>query len=538
MTDKNYYITTPIYYVNGDPHLGHVYTTTAADVAARFKRLAGYNVHFLTGTDEHGQKVAQSAEKANVSPLAFCDEVSQKFRDVLEPFQISNDDFIRTTEERHKKTCQALWQKLEASGDIYLDKYAGWYAVRDEAYYGDDELTDGTDGDTKIAPSGAECKWVEEESYFFRLSQYGDKLLELYKNNPEFIGPKSSYKETLAFVENGLNDLSISRTTFDWGVPVPGNDKHVMYVWIDALTNYISALGHENGEEHMMDQYWPANVHLVGKEITRFHAIYWPAFLMSANLPVPQKIYANGWWVVEGEKMSKSLGNVIAPETLLERYGSDGSRYALLREMPFGNDGNFSHENAVNRINGDLANGLGNLAQRSLSMIAKNAEGKVPNVPSESISIETSNDEDNIIIKKSKTWDKADTALLRKMLKLPIITEGCINNMQIHKYLEAVWRVVGEANAYIDIQAPWKLKKEDPERMQTVLYVLAEVIRGLSIMAQPIIPTGANKILDQLAVPMDKRNFSNLKDFLTSGTELPAPQGVFPRLELDTAEAA
>ncbi len=519
MTDKNYYITTPIYYVNGDPHLGHVYSTTAADVCARFKRLAGYNVHFLTGTDEHGQKVAQSAEKAGVSPLAFCDEVSQKFRDVLEPFQISNDDFIRTTEERHKKTCQALWQKLEASGDIYLDKYAGWYAVRDEAYYGDDELTDGPDADTKIAPSGAECKWVEEESYFFHLSKYGDKLLDLYKNNPEFIGPKSSYKEISAFVESGLNDLSISRTTFDWGVPVPGNDKHVMYVWIDALTNYISALGHENGENNMMDQYWPANVHLVGKEITRFHAIYWPAFLMSANLPVPQKIYANGWWVVEGEKMSKSLGNVITPETLLERYGSDGSRYALLREMPFGNDGNFSHENAVGRINGDLANGLGNLAQRSLSMIAKNAEGKVP--ANNGLS-----DDDNI--------------LLDLAYALPSQTETHIDAMHIHKYLEAVWHVVGEANAYIDAQAPWKLKKEDPDRMKTVLYVLAEVIRCCAIMAQPIIPTGANKVLDQLVIAGDARTFANVNadSTLTSGTELPVPQGVFPRLELDTAEAA
>ncbi len=518
-TDKTFYITTPIYYVNGDPHLGHVYSTTAADVIARFKRLAGYDVHFLTGTDEHGQKVAQTAEKEGIAPQQFCDDVAQKFIDVLEPFQISNDDFIRTTEDRHKKTCQAMWKTLEEAGDIYLDKYAGWYAVRDEAYYGDDELTDGPDADTKIAiATGAECKWVEEESYFFRLSKYGDKLLELYASNPDFIGPKSSFNEIKAFVEGGLKDLSISRTTFDWGVPVPGNDKHVMYVWIDALTNYISALGYENGEDDKM-RFWPADVHIVGKEITRFHAIYWPAFLMSANLSLPKRVFANGWWVVEGEKMSKSLGNVITPDSLLDTYGSDGSRYALLREMPFGNDGNFSHENAVNRINGDLANGLGNLAQRSLSMIAKNADGKVP-------SNNGLTDEDN--------------ALLSLAYDLPTRTETYIDAIQIHKYLDDVWHAVGEANAYIDAQAPWKLKKEDPYRMMTVLYVLAEVIRCCAIMAQPVIPTGANKILDQLAIEQGARTFAHVDsdNALQSGTELPAPQGVFPRLELNKEEAA
>jgi len=448
MTDsKNFYITTPIYYVNGDPHLGHVYTTTATDVVARFKRLAGYDVHFLTGTDEHGQKVAQSAEKAGIAPQEFCDNVAQKFRDVLEPFQISNDDFIRTTEDRHKRTCQTLWKTLEESGDIYLDKYAGWYAVRDEAYYGEDELSDGADADTKIAiATGAECKWVEEESYFFRLSKYGDKLLELYASNPDFIGPKSSYKEIKSFVEGGLKDLSISRTTFDWGVPVPGNDKHVMYVWIDALTNYISALGFGNDEPDLMDKFWPADVHVVGKEITRFHAIYWPAFLMSANLPVPNRVFANGWWVVEGEKMSKSIGNVITP----------------------------------------------------------------------------------------------DSQLLSLAYDLPTRTEAYIDDITIHKYLDAVWHVVGEANAYIDAQAPWKLKKEDPDRMQTVLYVLAEIIRCCAIMAQPIIPTGANKILDQVVIEQGARTFAHVSaDYaLTSGTEIPAPQGVFPRLELNKEEAA
>lgn len=520
MTDnKNFYITTPIYYVNGDPHMGHVYSTVAADVVARFKRLAGYDVYFLTGTDEHGLKVHQSAQVQGLDTQEFTDKVAQKFIDVLPPFQISNDDFIRTTEARHKETCQFLWKKLEQAGTIYLDKYSGWYAVRDEAYYGEDELSDGPDKDTKIAPSGAECKWVEEESYFFRLSDFQDKLLAYYEANPDFIGPKSSKSEIISFVKAGLNDLSISRTTFNWGVPVPGSDTHVMYVWIDALTNYISALGYGREDDSLFQKFWPADVHLVGKEITRFHAIYWPAFLMAANLPVPKKIYANGWWVAEGQKMSKSLGNVITPETLLDNYGSDGSRYAMLREVPFGNDGNFTHENAVNRINGDLANGLGNLAQRTLSMIAKNCDGKIP-------------------AKGDLTVE--DETLLKAGYALPEICEKHINDMQLHKYLEVVWQLIGDANAYIDTQAPWKLKKENPERMQTVLYVLAEVIRCVGVMALAVIPLGAAKILDQLSEPEYKRDFSSVcgKGALVPGTVLPEPTGVFPRLDANKEEAA
>jgi methionyl-tRNA synthetase len=513
-----FYITTPIYYVNGEPHMGHVYTSVAADVVARFKRLAGYDVHFLTGTDEHGQKVAQTAEKLGITPQAVTDKYAKVFQDVLPKFDISNDDFIRTTEDRHKESCQYLWQKLQDAGAIYLDKYAGWYAVRDEAYYGEDELEDGPDTSTKIAPSGAECKWVEEESYFFRLSDYGDRLLELYDQNPDFIGPKSSRAEIESFVKSGLKDLSISRTTFDWGVPVPNDDKHVMYVWIDALTNYISALGYGRGDHTMLDKFWPANVHLVGKEITRFHAIYWPAFLMAADLPLPEMVYANGWWVVEGQKMSKSIGNVITPDTLLENYGSDGARYALMREVPFGNDGNFVHENAINRINSDLANGLGNLSQRSLSMIAKNCDGQVP-------SNQELNDDDNV--------------LLNMAYALPQQCETHIDAMQIHKFLESIWHVVGEANAYIDTQAPWKLKKENPERMQAVLYTLAEVIRCVSIMALPIVPRGANAILDQLEISNEERRFGMVHgDFsLKSGQSISAPTGVFPRLELNKEEA-
>lgn len=514
-----YYITTPIYYVNGDPHMGHVYTTTACDVVARFKRLAGYDVRFLTGTDEHGQKIAQTADKLGITAQEVTDKYSQTFRDLLPLFDITNDDFIRTTEDRHKETCQYLWKQLNDAGAIYLDKYAGWYAVRDEAYYGEDELEDGPDANTKIAPSGAECKWVEEESYFFKLSDYGDKLLALYDANPDFIGPKSSKSEIESFVKSGLKDLSISRTTFDWGVPVPGDDKHVMYVWIDALTNYISALGFGRGDAPLFDKFWPANVHVVGKEITRFHAIYWPAFLMAANIPLPKKIYANGWWVVEGQKMSKSLGNVITPQTLLSEYGCDGARYALMREIPFGNDGNFVHESAINRINGDLANGLGNLSQRSLSMIAKNCDGMVPS---------------------NNALNGDDETLLNMAYALPKQCEDHIDEVQIHKFLESVWHVIGEANAYIDTQAPWKLKKEDPDRMQTVLYVLAEVIRCVSIMAQPIVPRGASKILDQLLVKLNERDFSfvNMDNALASGVALPAPEGAFPRLELNAEKAA
>jgi methionyl-tRNA synthetase len=455
----------------------------------------------------------------SISPQQVCDMYSQKFRDILPLFKITNDDFIRTTEERHKKSCQYLWQKLEDAGAIYLDKYAGWYAVRDEAFYGEDELKDGADKDTKIAPSGAECKWVEEESYFFKLSAFQDKLLKLYAENPSFIGPKSSASEVISFVKGGLKDLSISRTSFQWGVPVPNNDKHIMYVWIDALNNYISALGYGLDDDSKMKQFWPADVHLVGKEITRFHAIYWPAFLMAADIAVPKRIFANGWWVVEGEKMSKSIGNVITPESLIENYGCDGARYALMAEMPFGNDGNFVHENALNRINGDLANGLGNLSQRSLSMIAKNCDSLVP---------------------QNNDFTSDDNALLDLAYKLPKEAEEYIDAVQIHRYLEVVWNVVGEANAYIDTQAPWKLKKENPDRMATVLYVLAEVIRCVAIMAQPIVPNGAGKILDQLMVKNNERNFSfvNHENKLKMGTKLPVPEGAFPRLDVNKDEAA
>lgn len=515
---KNFYITTPIYYVNGAPHLGHVYTTVACDVIARYKRLSGYDVFFLTGTDEHGLKVHQAARDEGIDPQSFTDRVSQAFRDVLEPFQITNSDFIRTTEDRHKAACQDLWRRLVDAGAIYLDKYSGWYAVRDEAYYGEEELKDGPSADVKIAQSGAECRWVEEESYFFRLSEWQDKLLAYYNDNPGFIEPQARRNEVVSFVKSGLKDLSVSRTTFDWGVKVPDVDNHVMYVWIDALTNYLSALGYPDENAANYRKFWPADIHVVGKEIIRFHCVYWPAFLMAAGLPVPKKVYAHGWWTVEGEKMSKSLGNVIPPDHLIDTYGSDQSRFVLLRDVPFGNDGNFSHEQAVTRINADLANGLGNLAQRSLSMIAKNCDGKVP-------AFGAMTDEDK--------------ALLDMAYALPEKTGPMIDDLQIHKYLEAVWRVVGEANAYIDRQAPWKLKKESPDRMAHVLYVLAETIRCLAIMVQPVTPMAAARILEQLVIAGDTRQFAFVAaDYaLAPGTALPQPEGVFPRLMAEQAAA-
>jgi len=372
-----YYITTPIYYVNDAPHIGHAYTTLACDVLARFKRLDGYDVMFLTGTDEHGQKVEKSARDAGMEPLAFCDKVSENFRAMTAALNFSNDDFIRTTEERHVRSCQALWERLTDSGQIYLGSYAGWYAVRDEAFYGEGELVDGPDG-RKRAPSGAEVEWVEEPSYFFRLSTWQEPLLEFYGKNPDFAAPETRRNEVVSFVSSGLKDLSVSRTSFKWGVPVPGDPDHIMYVWLDALTNYITAAGFPDIDSDTYRTYWPADLHMVGKDILRFHAVYWPAFLMAAGIEPPKRVFAHGWWTNEGQKISKSLGNIIDPFQLVELYGLDPVRYFLLREVPFGNDGDFSHRAMVGRLNGDLANDLGNLAQRVLSMVHRNCDAVMP----------------------------------------------------------------------------------------------------------------------------------------------------------------
>jgi methionyl-tRNA synthetase len=506
---ERYYLTTPIYYVNDAPHIGHAYTTLACDALARFMRLDGRAVHFLTGTDEHGQKVEKSAQAAGMSPKDFTDKVSQNFRDLAKAMNFSHDDFIRTTEERHKKSCQELWRRLKERGEIYLGSYAGWYAVRDEAYYGEDELTTTPSG-KKIAPSGAEAEWVEEPSYFFKLSEWGDKLLKFYEDNPLFLAPDSRRNEVISFVKSGLRDLSVSRTTFNWGVPVPDDPGHVMYVWLDALINYITAVGFPDDNAPSYRKFWPADLHMVGKDIARFHMIYWPAFLMAAGLEPPRRVFAHGWWTNEGQKMSKSLGNALEPHAMVARYGLDQVRYFLLREIPFGNDGDFSHRSMVHRMNGDLANDLGNLAQRVLSMVNKNCDEKVPTPGA-------FNDSDKQLLGSAH-------ALLAKVR--PLMAEQAF-----HRALEAIWQVVGDGNRYVDEQAPWALKKTDPARMETVLYALAETVRHLAILVQPIMPDSMAKMLDQLAVPANARTFAALGEggALKAGTKLPKPEGVFPR---------
>ena len=512
---KRYYVTTPIYYVNDSPHIGHAYTTLACDVLARFKRLDGFDVRFLTGTDEHGQKVEKSAAAAGTDPKAFTDKVSQNFRDLADFMNYSHDDFIRTTEERHKKSCQAIWTRLMERDEIYLGAYAGWYAVRDEAYYGEAELSTNAEG-KKVAPSGAEVEWVEEPSYFFRLSAWQDRLIKFYEDNPDFILPNTRRNEVLSFVKGGLEDLSVSRTSFKWGVPVPGDDEHIMYVWLDALTNYITAADFPDTDSEMYQTYWPADLHMVGKDILRFHAVYWPAFLMAAGLEPPRRIYAHGWWTNEGQKISKSLGNVISPHDLVEKYGLDQVRYFMLREVPFGNDGDFSHRAMVNRMNGELANDLGNLAQRVLSMVNKNLDAKIPDVSSADY---TQDDKDLL----TAAYDLLD-AVRRQM-----------DVQAFHEALEIIWAVIRAANAYVDRQAPWKLRKEDPNRMNVVLFTLVETIRLLSLIVQPFMPESSGRMLDQLVIAEGDRTFDafDAAHALTAGTVLPKPEGVFPRFTED-----
>ena len=510
MSDRGtYYVTTPIYYVNDVPHIGHAYTTLACDVLARFKRLDGYDVHFLTGTDEHGQKVEKAAAAAGLEPQAFTDRVSQSFRDLVKTMNYSPDNFIRTTEKRHHVASQALWEKLVASGDIFLGKYAGWYSVRDEAYFVEGETEVGTDGKRRATASGAEVEWVEEPSYFFKLSAWTDRLLDFYEKNPRFIAPESRRNEVMSFVKGGLQDLSVSRTSFSWGIPVPGNEKHIMYVWLDALTNYITECGYPDTSNPLW-KYWPADLHMVGKDIIRFHCVFWPAFLMSAGVAPPRRVFAHGWWTNEGQKISKSLGNVIDPVELVATYGLDPVRYFLLREVPFGQDGNYSHDAIVQRINADLANDLGNLAQRSLSMIAKNCDGVLPE-PGELSA------EDRAIIAA------ADGLLAR--------CRTAFATQQIHQALNAIWAVVAESNRYFAGAAPWALRKTDPARMGTVLYVTAEVIRQVAILAQPVMPGSAAKLLDLLGVGPEARSFASLgaAGRLAGGSPLPPPEPVFPR---------
>lgn len=508
MSRPTFYITTPIFYPNGVPHIGHAYTAIASDVIARFHRLDGKDVFFLTGTDEHGQKMQQTAEKEGITPLELATKNSQVFKDLWAKLNISYDDYIRTTEKRHYAAAQAIWDKMVEKGDIYHDSYSGWYSVRQEAFFDEKETTLGEDG-IRREPLGSPVEWVEEESYFFRLSAYGDKLLAHYEANPNFILPAERRNEVMSFVKSGLRDLSISRTTFDWGIPVPNDPKHIMYVWVDALTNYITAAGYPD-ESAERWKYWPADIHMIGKDIIRFHAVYWPAFLMSAGIDLPKRVFAHGFLFNRGEKMSKSVGNVVDPFELVDRYGLDAMRYYFLREVSFGQDGSYNHEAIVNRINADLANDLGNLAQRSLSMVGKHCEGIVP-TPGEFT------EDDQVIL-------SAADALLEK-------ARVAMDEQAIHQMLNAVWQLVGDTNRYFAAQEPWALRKTDPARMATVLYVTIEAVRQVAILAQPVMPESSTRLLDLLGLHAEGRAFEQLGEYgrLVPGTALPEPQGVFPR---------
>src|SRR6202140_1770055 len=511
-----YYITTAISYPNGPPHIGHAYEAIATDAIARFMRLDGYDVYFLTGTDEHGQKMQQTATREGLTARALRDRNVPLFEAMVRRLDCSNDDFIHTTEERHHRSSEEIWRRMETNGDIYLDKYAGWYSVRDEAYYAEDETHLNEQKVRVSSKTGTPVEWVEEESYFFRLSAYHDKLLKLFER-PNYVLPKERLNEVASFVRGGLQDLSISRTTFDWGIRVPGNDKHIMYVWVDALTNYITGVGFPDDQSEKFKRYWPAALHVIGKDIVRFHAVYWPAFLMSAGIAVPQHIFSHGFLFNRGEKMSKSVGNVIDPFALADAYGVDPLRFFLLREVPFGQDGNYSHEAIVNRINADLANDLGNLAQRSLTMVGRNFAGALP---------------------APGVFSDNDQAILAAADAMVGKGRDAMATQQLHQVLNAVWTVVADANRYFAGEAPWALAKTDPARQGTVLYVTAEVLRQIAILVQPFMPESAGKLLDFLAVPDGERTFAYLdgKHRVAAGAKLPAPAGVFPRYVESEAE--
>ncbi|MCC8468185.1 MAG: methionine--tRNA ligase [Rickettsia endosymbiont of Eriopis connexa] len=507
--NNTYYITTPIYYVNDVPHIGHAYTSVASDVIARFMRLRSFDVMFLTGTDEHGQKVEKAAINKNIDPQEFTDQTSESFRHLMTAMHISNNDFIRTTENRHKEAVAIFWQKLLDNGTIYEGFYEGWYAVRDEAFFDESELT--SDG---LAPTGAPVEWVKEPSYFFNLSKWQDKLLEFYEVNPDFIRPISRRNEVISFVKSGLKDLSVSRTTFNWGIKVPNNEKHVIYVWLDALANYISALGYPD-EQSNYGKFWPADLHVVGKDILRFHTVYWHAFLMAAEVPLPKTIMAHGWWTNEGQKISKSLGNTIDPIKLIDEFGVDQVRYFLMREVTFGADGNFARSNLVTRINSELSNKIGNLLQRTTAFVYKNNDGKVPLLTQDVI--------DKIyelpILKTASKFAEQNILLMEKT--------------EINKILESIINLAEEANIYIDSEAPWNLKKTDPDKMLEVLYTLLEVLRYIAIMLLPFIPNSANKMLDQLGVHKEERLFKHLGcDYaLRAGSDILEPTIIFPKFE-------
>ncbi|MDQ3139314.1 MAG: methionine--tRNA ligase [Pseudomonadota bacterium] len=513
---KPFYITTAINYPNGRPHVGHAYEAIATDAIARFQRQLGRDVLFQTGTDEHGLKMAQTAREQGVEPAALAEEMSSYFKDMDDRLNISYDRFIRTTEPAHHRASQAIWQAMADKGDIYLGRYEGWYSVRDEAYYDEKELVDADSGE-KLSPQGTLVEWTVEESWFFRLSKYQQPLLDHFAAHPDFIRPEARRNEVLRFVEGGLSDLSISRTSFDWGVKVPGSEDHVMYVWLDALTNYLTGVGYPE-ETEAYQRYWPADLHIIGKDVVRFHAVYWPAFLMSAGIALPRAIFGHGFVLQRGEKMSKSRGNVVDPLELADAFGVDQLRYFLLRDVTFGQDGSYSAEAIVTRVNADLANSFGNLAQRTLSFIAKNCDGVLPH---------------------GGKGDPADADLLALVAKVTR-EEMCeaFTDLALSLGIEAWLRAVFACNQYIDTQAPWSLRKTDPERMTAVLATLYAAIRDLAIAIAPVIPASSDKLLDMMGIPADERSYAALGDegsyarLAKSDFRLALPSGIFPRLDM------
>ncbi|MFC3960505.1 methionine--tRNA ligase [Nocardia jiangsuensis] len=502
-----FYLTTAIAYPNGAPHIGHAYEYISSDALARFKRLDGYDVFFMTGTDEHGQKMQQTAQAEGVPVQELAARNSDVFEAMDKALDISYDRFIRTTDPDHLAASVAIWERMLANGDIYLGNYSGWYSVRDEAFYTEEETTLREDGTRHSTETNTPVTWTEESNFFFRLSAYQDRLLALYAEHPEFIAPATRRNEIVSYVKAGLKDLSISRTTFDWGVPVPGHPDHVMYVWVDALTNYLTGVGFPDTESDSYRRFWPADVHIIGKDITRFHTVYWPAFLLSAGLELPKRVFVHGFLYNRGEKMSKSVGNVVDPLALVDAYGLDAVRFFLLREISYGQDGNYSHEAIVGRINTDLANEFGNLVQRSLKMVARDFASVVP-TPGE--------------------FTAEDQALLDRANGLLDQVRAEFDQQQPHLALEALWLALGEANKYFSAQQPWALAKAgDSAREGTVLYVTLEVVRIVAILVQPVIPGSAGRILDLLAQP--DRTFADIADPLAAGVQLPEPEAVFPR---------
>ena len=511
-----YYITTAIDYPNGAPHVGHAYEKIATDAIARFKRLDGFDVRFLTGTDVHGLKMAQTAAAEGIPTAELARRNSDAFQAMQEKLGISFDRFIRTTDDDHTEASIEIWNRMNAAGDIYLDSYSGWYSVRDERFFTDAELELLADGSRIAIETGTPVTWTEEQTYFFRLSAYAERLLAHYEAHPEFIGPDVRRNEVVSFVSSGLRDLSISRTTFDWGVPVPDHPDHVMYVWVDALTNYLTGVGFPDTSSEAFRRYWPADLHMIGKDIVRFHTVYWPAFLMSAGIELPRRVFAHGFINVKGEKMSKSVGNVVDPTALVDEFGLDQVRYFLLREVPFGQDGSYSDEAIIGRINTDLANELGNLAQRSLSMVNKNLDGAVP---------------------QPRGFSAEDRELLAVADALLPRVRAHFDAPAMHLALDAVWLMLGAANRYFSAQEPWVLRKSeaatDQERFATVLYTTLEVVRIAALLVQPVMPDSAAKLLDLLGQPEDQRSFAAIATRIAPGTALPPPVGVFPRYQAE-----